>query len=383
MPTWGAKEQPYVPVEGSSNAFDAYALVARDVEETVPAPLLDRVFFDAEYQDKAIAKVEKPLAMLVSATRKKCEFRYATTPMFAPQPYQRGWRLLGRVLQWKIQKACVVGDYDQAIEYEIAATKFGFDLTGGSATDASLGFDIVDEARRALAPFLGRFGAAQLGVLSEGLTSALEGKPSLKTTIEHEHTRMLEGIQYVQDAYANDRFDDLLKNMKDDVRDGVAYLRDMKGQDSKKRPGYFEGFAHEAEEETLWLDRVVDLPATQRRSESPPKLVEVRPWKSFAKQFFTAAEPLLRIQDESVARTRLAILTSEIYRAIKTTQNAPKDLKGFPKSLTVDPYTGRDFAYHSSGPIFDVYSLGADGIDNAGEHDESDTAPDLKLEEGP
>ncbi len=94
-----------------------------------------------------------------------------------------------------------------------------------------------------------------------------------------------------------------------------------------------------------------------------------------------AAEPLLKIQDSTVARTRLAILTCEILKDVKTNQAAPKDLSGFSKDLSLDPYTGRNFAYRSSGPIFEVYSLGADGIDNAGDTDESFFAPDLRLED--
>lgn len=380
MPTWSGKDQPYTPQEGSSNAYDSYALIARNVEESIPAPLLNRVFFDPDHENEALAKVDKQLKMLVSATRKKCEFRYVSLPMFTAPSYQRGWRLLGRAMKWKIERACVVGSFDEAIDYEVAATKFGFDLTGGSATDASLGFEIADESRRAIAPFIAKFGAGQLGVLAEGLTNALEGKPSLKVTIEHEHTRMLQGVQYVQDAYANDRFDDLMKKMKEDVRDGVAFLRDLKGQDAKKRPAYFDSFAKEADEETRWLSSVADLPATQRNTEAPPRLAKDRPWKSFAKQFFTAAEPLLKIQDSTVARTRLAILSCSLLKMVKSEQGAPKDLSGFPANLTLDPYTGRSFAYRASGPIFDVYSLGADGIDNAGDTDENFTAPDLRLE---
>jgi hypothetical protein len=382
MPTWAAQSQPYVPTEGSSNAYDAYALIARNVEESVPGPMLNRVFFDPVLEKQALDKVERPLSSLITATRKECEFRFTPAPLFTPPPYQRGWRLLGRALKWKIERACVMGAYDQAIDYVVAATKFGFDLTGGSATDASLGFEIADECRRAIAPFLAKLGSGQLTVLSEGLTNALRGKPSLKVTIEHEHTRMLQGIQYIQDAYAKDQFSDLMKKMKEDVRDGVAFLRDeVKSSDAKKRPAYFEGFAREAEEQTRWLNSVADLPATQRKTEPPPRLAEKRPWRAFAKQFFTAAEPLLKIQDSTVARTRLAILTCEIWKQVKTTRNGPKDISGFDKELTLDPYTGRRFAYRVSGPVFEVYSLGTDGIDNAGDTDESFSAPDLRLED--
>jgi hypothetical protein len=283
-------------------------------------------------------------------------------------------------LRWKIERACVTGAYDAAIEYAVAATKFGFDLTGGSATDASLGFEIADECRQAIAPFIPKFGAGQLEVLSDGLKNAMRGKPSLKQTIENEHLRMLEGVQYVQDAYANERFDDLMSKMQEDVRDGVAFLKELKLQDAKKRPAYFEGFAREADEQERWLLSIADLPALARKTEPPAKLAEYRPWKSFARQFFTAAEPLFEIQDNTIARTRLAILTCELLRQVKTSQSTPPDLSKFDKDLTLDPYTGRTFAYRSTGPIFEVYSLGEDGIDNAGDTDENFTSPDLTLE---
>jgi hypothetical protein len=380
MPNWAAKEQPYTPAEGSSNAYDAYALIARNVEEKVPEPLLNRVYFDPTREQDLLDLVDRHVSLLVSATHKKCEFRYVPAPMFTAPPYQRGWRVLGRALRWKIERACVTGAYDAAIEYAVAATKFGFDLTGGAATDASLGFEIADECRQAIAPFIPKFGAGQLEVLADGLKAAMRGKPSLKQTIENEHLRMLEGVQYVQDAYAKERFDDLMANMQENVRDGVAYLKEIKLQDAKKRPAYFEGFAREADEQERWLLSIAELPALARKSEPKARLAEERPWKSFAKQFFTAAEPLFEIQDNTLARTRLAILTCELLRQVKTTQSTPPDLSKFDKDLTLDPYTGRTFAYRSTGPIFEVYSLGEDGIDNAGDTDENFAAPDLTLE---
>jgi len=381
MPVWGSKEQPYQPEDGSSNSYDSYALIARNVEETVPAPLLNRVFFDPDYENQVLVKLDKPLVKLVEETKKKCEFRYTPAQMFTPPPFQQGWRLLGRALQWKIEKACAAGDYDTAIQDDVAATKFGFDLTGGSAVDASLGLGIADDARKAIAPFIAKFGAAQLETLAEGLTDALDGKPPITTTIEHEHERMLEGVQYVQDAYTQDRFDDLMKNMKEDVRDGVTYLRDLKARDATARPAYFQGFAAEADEETRWLTAIAGMPEIERKNHPVPQLAKQRPWKSFAMQLFTAAEPLLKIEDATIARTRLAILTCDLLKSVKTTQSAPTDLAGFPKELTTDPFTGRTFAYRAAGPVFDVYSLGADGIDNAGETDESYSTPDLRLED--
>lgn len=380
MPTWSTKVDPYVPVEGSSNAFDSYALIATRVEETVPQPLLNRVYFDPRYRDQAMEKVEGPMELLVAATKKKCEFKYTPVSMFSARPYQRGWRLLGRAMRWQIRQACVVGNFDRAIDLAIAANKFGFDITGGSATDASLGFEIADEARKSIAPYLDKLGAGQLQVLADGLENALSAKPPITSVIEHEHLRMLEGVQYVQDAFANDRFDELMKTMKEDVRDGVAALRDLKGESAKKRLAYFEGFAQEADAQTDWLKRVAVLPECRRQAEPGPKLAKDRKWKSFSQQFFTAVEPLLRIQDATIARTRLLIANCLVLKQVKATGNAPENLNALPKDLTLDPFTGRSFGYHASGPVFVVYSLGIDAVDNGGTTDETFTSPDLTLE---
>lgn len=376
-PTWATPAQPYVPQDGSSNAYDAYAMIARDVEARVTPSMLDRVFFDVEMKRKLMDKLDGPLGRLAAATHKRCEFRYVATPIFTPPPYQQGWRLLGRALTWKIELACVLGNYDGAIDAAVVATKFGFDLTGGGATDASLGFEIADEARRAIAPHLAKFGAGQLEALANGLASALDGKPAMAQVIDHEHERMLLAVQYVQDAALQGKLPDLLKNLKESVRDGVAWLRDLK---PSKRAAYFQGFAAEADEQTRWLKTVAAMPANQRADAAGPRLAKRRPWSSFAKQFFTAAEPLLKIEDATVARTRLAILDCRIQAQVKTSGVAPPRLTGFPAALIVDPYTGRRFAYRASGPSFELYSVGADGIDNGGEADESFTAPDLKLE---
>lgn len=383
MPNWAVAQQPYSPEEPSTNAFDYYATAAREAEQDAGNALLNRVSFDEKNRDALMEKIEKPLQDVRSATSKKCQFHYVAPAVFAPAPYQKGWRAIGRGMQWKIEKACALGAYDEAISYAVAATKFGFDLTGGGATDASLGFEIADDARKAIAPHLGKLGAGQLEVLADGLQNALQTKPSLETTIENEHTRMLQGVQYVQDCYAKDDFASLMTNMKESVRDAVQYLHEVKGQDAKKRPAYFEGFAKEAEEQTRYLKSIAQLPARSRTAEPGPALAAVRPWRAFAKHFFGSAEPLLQISDNTLARTRLAILSCQIMKQVKLSGAAPKTLGAFQAALTVDPYTGRPFAYRSGGSIFTIYSVGTDGIDNGGESDESYSLPDLKLESKP
>ncbi len=86
------------------------------------------------------------------------------------------------------------------------------------------------------------------------------------------------------------------------------------------------------------------------------------------------------MDDATVARTRLMIIESELIRRRQLHMELPADLKGFSAPINVDPYTGRPFIYHAEGSDYTVYSVGVDGIDNAGQTDATFTTPDLKLE---
>jgi hypothetical protein len=376
---WSVRQAPAPPSATSSNAFDLYASAALDVEAKA-GKYLDRVYFFPKQRELAIQAMSKGLALAGQGTHRPCEFRFTPTPPFQSPPYQRGWRLIGYGWVWQIESAVAKGDNSRAIKLTIAATKFGFDLCGGGATDASLGLTIVDEARKALAPAFGRLQNTQLAALAQGMDNALKTKPDLGVTVQNEERNMMAAVQLVQDAYRTERYAEIEDNLGADIHNAVDYLKEMKRNDATERPAYFQGFAAEAEEEVKWMSEQAAAFAIDRQKETPSRSGDRRPWWRFSRHFFMTLRPLLGANDTTVARARLLVLTASIQRTVRSGNPAPKTLGGFPTRLTTDPFSGRAFVYRADGPDFEVYSVGADFRDDGGDSDASSTFPDLRLE---
>lgn len=374
------------------NAFDAYTeaalaaeAAAKAAEEKNPSrgSLLTRVYFTPAIRREALEVVAAPLARLEGAVSQPCAFRFVPRKPFERAPYQSGWRLLARCMQWKVQDAVAEERWDDAVREAVRLMKFGFDLTEGGATDASLGLALVNEAREALAPALDQMPAATLNTLALQVGTLLEHASGLEPMIANERLQMLEAVQFVQDAYRDHTLPELERKLGSDVKNAVEYLEAMRAKDRKERPAYFQGFAAEAEAHAAWLRRVAETPASGRKAIGDPQTVEVRPWWRLAKQFFLAADPLLDVYDAALARTRLLCLEAQIQRAVKTSGSAPKDLSAFRKDLKTDPYTGQEFVYRASRGVYALYSVGPDLEDDGGDTDESFTTPDLRLERSP
>lgn len=376
MHVWAAPTAPYAPQAGSDNAFDAYALAANAVEGSA-GEYLDRVSFTPGQKARVQEICAEAVRDVTAASRKRCEFKFTARKPFEALPYQRGWRLIGRSLRWQVEDAAAKGDYDAAIEAALVATRFGFDLTGGGGTDASLGLAIADEARIALVSHLDRMGAGQLGKLQAGLMEALERKPSIANVVENDRMTGRLAVQAIQDAYANQSLGEFEKQLGPGVKEAVQYLRD---QDLEKARVYFDGFAAEAEASTDALARLAKLPLALREKEPKPKRAEERPWRRFARNFVATAAPLLSIDDRTTVRTRLLALESALLKRRKMAQAFPRDLSKFPASLTLDPYSGEMLRFVSDGVDFRVYSVGTNLRDDGGDTDDAWLAPDLTLE---
>ena len=374
---WAARPQPYAPAIGSSNAFDDYVVAAKMVED-VAGDHLNRVSFYPKQQKEATEKAAPGVQKVKDAVRKACEFHFNPHSPVERPLYQRGWRLIGRCLVWDVQRFANAGDYHSAIRNAIIATKFGFDLSGGSATDASLGLTIADEVRQALAPHLPKMTSDQLRALSQGIKNALDRKQPLKATFRNEVQNMLMAVQYLQDCYQKDDYKDLLLG-NDDLKEFVQYVKDLRRDDYHKRPQFFSQLAIEARGEVADLQLLASEFARDRRPDWR-KDRRGRPWHRFAQYFFTAGRPLLAINDVTVARTRLWVLDCELMRTAKLTKSVPKTLDGFTRSLTLDPFSGLTFRYHAEGMEYLVYSVGSNFVDDGGATDDSFMSPDLRLE---
>lgn len=380
-PTWANPPQPTIAIPNSGNAWDEYTVIANELRGRAMKQI-QRVSFLPDQRTQAMKDCEPAIQALAKASRLPCTFHYVAHPPFTPPEYAREWRLLGRVLRWQVEDACAAKDFNKAVDSALLATRFGFDLTGGGVMEASLGLTIADDAREALAPSLNEMGAAQLERLEKGIEEALQRKPSISEAVKHAGEDMMQSLQFIQDAFRSKNTKILLTQLGPDVKDAVDFLDDLQGND-EKRAKYFQDFAAEGQEQQDRLAHNAELPVAQR---IPPIKLETRkdrPWKRFAPHFFATAEPLLTMNDRTVARTRLLALNAELVRRSKLGSGYPSSLEGILPALNVDPYTGKGFLYRTDKARFLIYSVGEDLRDDGGDTDTSFQSPDLRLEGNP
>jgi hypothetical protein len=375
---WASAPRTYVPVPNSSNAFDTYALAAIEAEQ-LAAKYLDRVSFTPGHKKQISESISKPFEQVIAATAKPCEFQFVAREPFTDHPHAAGWRMIGRVFVWRIDEALAAEDYGAAVRLAAAGTRFGFDLTGGGAVDASLGLAIVDEIRKAIAPHLSNMDAAQLEALAAGMEGALERTASTDELAANELENMRQSIQYVQNSFLKSDYEELSARLGPTVKDAVEYLQGIKKKDVEDHRRYFQGFASEAEETSRAFARRAGIVAKDRTKETEPKLAEMRPWRRFAWHFFGTLEPLLEIRDITLARTRLLIVSAKL-KAQAQSGGHPPTLAAFPAKLITDPFSGAPFVYHADKVQFLVYSVGPNLKDDGGETDGAFSSPDLLLE---
>ena len=372
---WANEPVAYNPSPNSQNAFDAYALAALDAQ-TLAQSSIDRVFFFPDQKTEVSKKIERCVREVSRATEMPCQFKFvAHKPFKAPQ-YQSGWRLIGRVYQWNAETACTGSDFDTAIKNVVTGSKFGFDLTGGGATDASLGLAIVNNLRRVITSYLGKMTPAQLDRLAKGMKDALSRKPSLNDTLKNEHENMLQTLQYVANIMKTEDLKGLQQNMGPDVNEAVRYIDQIRSN-PKKRQAFMTELSNECEEEFSAIQHDIGQPANLR---SKPKTDFTGQWKKLPKHILGTSRPLLELSDMTLARTRLLILYAEIYRVGKQNKPYPTSLTSFTRELTIDPFSATPFLYHADQAEFSIYSVGLNGRDDGGDSDETFTAPDLRLE---
>lgn len=394
----GCKREPEIPYtswienapmpESTSvkTAFEGYSKAARDAE-ALAGNLAERISISPTLRAKLETKLEPAVNELRNASKRKTlGFRFVPSSPSDPPVQARGWALLGRSLTYRISNNAKVGNLDKAIDDTLVATKFGFDLLAGSAIEASLGMTIVDDARRALTPYLNKLGAGQLGKLNEGMAEILAGKPSITVTLENERLNMRVGVQRIQDAYRDRDFSAIRAEIGPDIEKAIAHLNnDVRPNGDAARLKYFKGFAEEVDKITrFWIDEVA-LPADKRhrneKGDPQLPLTKERPWRRFARHLTATCEPLIKQYDSTLARTRLFTLEAALAKAVKVQGYAPQDLSKF-NAYATDPFNGHTFAYRRDGKSYRVYSVGADFQDDGGQTDASFSHPDLTIEVG-
>jgi hypothetical protein len=377
FPDWTAAG-PATPPE-SSSAYGRLAAAAEDAER-LAGDDLRRVFFTPRDRVELIERLAGPRRAAVQAAVSGVRMPPRVAYPFEALPHQAGWRLLGRTLAWEVERAVLAETYDLAVQRTLDATWLGLALTGGSASDAALGYSILDEARRALAPAIVRLGQAELRRLGTGIEAALQARPEAGLVAQNERLSMLRAVQFVQDAYREKQLGKVSEELGREVEPAVSWLEGLRAKGPERRAEYFAGFAAEAEAWSAYYEMCLSRNAAQRARTPQPKLAESRPWRRFARHFFRTLDPLLEMRDESLCRTRILGLGALLRAEAKVNGSAPFSLIGISKELTTDPYTGGSLAYRPEKDRFLLYSFGADLTDDAGETNEAGTEPDLRLE---
>lgn len=381
----GAKEETpypdYAPkpiVAGPSSGFRGLVDAAMDAEAAGSA-YRTYVSFTSDERSKLKLKLEPALQKLRESLREPVEFQFLPRAPFTPGPNQTGWRLLGRVLNWRIEDACKEGRYSDAIKDVLLATRFGWTLAQGSATDASLGFEIINDSRERFASNLDALKVDDLNTLEAGLAKILGSNPGIDSCLKNEHENMLSAVQFVQDAYKANTLNVLLEKLGPDARAGVKFLSELKQKKDADRLRYFEAFRAEADVELQWQVDQAALPAAKRDSNGP-RLTGERPWQVFAKHFFTAGRRILPAFDAALARTRLFAINASLRARTIAKGRAPSSLTELKPELLQDPYSGGTFVYRADGLNFKVYSVGPNFQDDGGQTDARFERPDLILE---
>lgn len=378
----GRDEQaPYVEVHvprravasNGPNAYGAYANVAERAEQRGRLPLDARD--TPGNRSKAIAEMDSLLQELSSATNLPCTFLFEPVGPFDERPHQTGWLHLGRALVWRVEQAVEDGEWDAAAQWTVVATVFGLDLGGGSVSDATLGYGVVDGARRAIAPYVATLPPSALRTLAEGTQRALARLPDPEATIDNESSLMYTAVRSLQDAHADGKVDEFARRLYGESRSAVERFGKLKGEERN-------AFVRSLIESAQTVMEQLKLRARVGGAKRGPLEIELAgDAGDFAKQFFTAGGPWLSVRDLTVARTRLLCLTAAIHRHVDQTGSAPPSLDAFSEGLRSDPYTGMSMGYLPLGQDFIVYSYGLDGKDDRGDTDSQRMAPDIRLEE--
>ena len=371
---WASK----TPEAEVSPAFEELVALGREAETAAPKLLVRTEFFPAHR--KRAREVCAPLmARLARVQRAPVRFAYRPAGLQLVLPARRGWRLMGRAMAWDIEEAVKARAWARAIERWRLATRFGFDLTAGGASDASLGLAIADDARAALAPGLGLMDAGSLAALGAVAETTLGAKPPLAYAIRHEAENMRAILQTMQDAYASGRLTEAARPLGPSVADDVERLA-RGGRD--KAVASFNALGEDIEgiEDELALDTKRPAPArTWKLSDGASRM------RMFRRAIVGGADALLAMDDTTVARTRLLIVTARLDARAKAGQSLPKRLRDLGKgdlgrAVALDPFSGYDLAYRRDGKEWSVYSVGANGKDDGGVTGTGGLAPDLRLE---
>lgn len=362
------------------NAFTEYQSIGLSAAK-LDQSMLFRGNYTPQMKKTIVAALSKDIAELKLSQRRPCKFRFEPIGPFGSRPEHAGWQILGKCLQWRIELAVKNDDPVSATSDLIVGTQFGWDLTGGGASDAAVGIAIINQCRIAFAPSMNKLSAVALLNLARNIERILTNAPSIDECLANERQNMLVAVDSVvnmrKEALLNEKlWDDFgvkLGPLGNDIAKALKLIKPVGASQ------WFKDWAQEATTETELVTAAAKLP-TQERQEWPKLTMANRPWGMLSRVFFRSGRAVLAMHDEALARTRLLAILAESLAAVKAKQAAPMGIQAIPQPIRTDPYTGKPFIYQAAGTDFKLYSVGANLRDDGGQTDESYTAPDLKVE---
>lgn len=366
----------------AKGAFADYVEAGLQVQKEVGKVADRKDYFDTQRQ-LIMGATNRVEPLLRRASMQPIDFTSEKLGPFEPSPRREGWRLIGLGLQYATMLAIKEKDFDKAIRLTILASRFGYDLTGGDTLDATIGYAIAGGCRQVMAPVLDDLSDAQLTTLENGLRGAIGRIQPLRVTMAHERVKMRIAIQYLQDQYRINEFDGMHAMLGPTTREAIDYLRELRAKDHSERPRYFAGFVAEADSEVdrvnSWGVRPANRRPTEKELNEEDRKAKYRPWKRFASQLLRGPRHFLPIRDRALAQVRLFAQEARLTLLARRGQ-LPDTLPKDDPFLTTDPFSGEPFKYSSRTGYYDLYSLGANMLDDSGLTNSSYTMPDLRLE---
>ncbi len=370
---------PHTRANGSGNgaaakltsAGDAVDIQAKesvhpDSKGRLPGPITTRTTFFPKQKAEARKIIGKNRAAALSAAIALTSLNYTPAGLTPPPSYLSGLRLIGLSFLWDIDEATANHDFDKAITACGSATKIGYALMGGGASEASLGASLINQSRQKMVRVMGSLTGLQLGKLGSAIQKASVNRPAMQVSIENERDNMLLGLQQAQDYFEKNQLDRLQLQLGASAKDTVDFLQSME-KDQEKGKVLFDFIGNDITARTDWYLKLVKNP---RQAGLPPKKDEARAKLMMYRYFGTSIQNLVPMLQATYCRTELFILECYLKQKLKLQKPLPATLDAFSRTAVIDPFTGEPFYYKAGHSSYLLYSAGEDGVDNGGTTDD-------------
>jgi hypothetical protein len=307
-----------------------------------------------------IRKAANGLNELRAALANEPELPFRALPPNAPRPSIGGWVFLGRVLAWRAESEV----NSEAVSSLLTAADMCSALRAGDSLLAGLGFSISESTLKPVWRRLPTFTREELMAMYRGVSKSLRKAPPLIDTMAHEHATMRRAVQWTQDAFVNNKVDDLSAVLGAQVSATVRYLKELKGEGQAEQVAFFARFANECDAEAKWQLEQAQIPPFNRAE--PPVLEGERPWRRLSLALLRSGRFCLDQAALYDAKMRLFAIDAWLLAQFKAKKAVPTDLAALPKWLRIDPFSGRDFVYAPRGADYRLYSVGPNLIDDGG-----------------